>query len=53
MNGLSRILALLVLSMPALALAGSAVTNVSEPGPISLLAAGGIALALYGKFRKK
>jgi hypothetical protein len=53
MNSLDRILVMLVLAMPAVALAGSAVTKVSEPGPISLLAAGGIALALYGKFRKK
>jgi hypothetical protein len=53
MRRLSRSISLLVLSVPPCAVAGPAVTEVTEPGLLSLLAAGGVALALYSKFRKK
>jgi hypothetical protein len=55
MSGLSRsrIATLLVLLVPASAFAGNTVVAISEPSLISLVAAGGIALALYGKLRKK
>ena len=48
-----RIAAFLVLTLPACAFAGEVVFAVSEPGPLSLLALGGIALALVSKFRNK
>jgi hypothetical protein len=53
MRILNRIGSWLVLSVPACAYAGPAVTEVSEPSLVSLLALGGIVLALYSKFRKK
>ena len=53
MRNLTRIVSSLLLSVPACAFAGPSVTPVSEPGLLSLLAVGGIALALYGKFRNK
>ena len=48
-----RINAFLVLSVPACAFAGNTVVAISEPSLISLVAAGGIALALFTKLRKK
>jgi hypothetical protein len=53
MRNLARFTALTGFLLPAGAFAGSAVTDVTEPGLLSLLAAGGVALALIGKFRKK
>lgn len=53
MNTSYRIAAFFVLTMPAYAFAGEVVFAVSEPGPLSLLAVGGIALALVSKLRNK
>jgi hypothetical protein len=53
MNTSYRIAAFFVLTLPACAFAGTPPVAVSEPGLLSLLAVGGIALALVGKFRKK
>lgn len=53
MRNLARFTGLLGFLLPAGAFAGTVVTDVSEPGLLSLLAVGGIALALIGRFRKK
>jgi hypothetical protein len=45
--------AFFVLSLPASAFAGNTAVAISEPSLFSLLAVGGIALALYGKLRRK
>jgi hypothetical protein len=49
---LNRIAAFLVVTMPVCAFAGTPPVAISEPSLLSLLAVGGIALALVSKFRK-
>lgn len=45
--------AFVMLSVPFSAFAGNTAVAISEPSLFSLLAVGGIALALYGKLRRK